>query len=65
MNRESPERTGNDQRGNGNNQGRHREQPGRHRSSTGAQSDPGRATAMPRWSPGKCRQSLGIATVHK
>ncbi|KAH3692332.1 hypothetical protein DPMN_194782 [Dreissena polymorpha] len=65
MNRESPGRTGNDRRGNGNNQDGTREQPGRHRSSTGALADPGRATAMPRWSSGECRQSPGIATVYK
>ncbi|KAH3850980.1 hypothetical protein DPMN_093456 [Dreissena polymorpha] len=52
--------------------GKDREQPGRYRSSTGAHTDRGRATATPRlshvllqWRPGECRQSPGIATVHR
>ncbi|KAH3880263.1 hypothetical protein DPMN_004173 [Dreissena polymorpha] len=51
MNRESPGRTGNYRRGTGNHRDGTVNNQGRHRSSTGAHSDPGRATATPRWSP--------------
>ncbi|KAH3890897.1 hypothetical protein DPMN_014987 [Dreissena polymorpha] len=51
MNRESPERTGNDRQRparHGEQPGRHREKPGRQRTSIGAHTYPGRATATPR-----------------
>ncbi|KAH3804692.1 hypothetical protein DPMN_132980 [Dreissena polymorpha] len=72
INRESSGRIGNDRRCTGKKPGRHQEQPGRHRCSTGAYTDLGRATSMPRlspvvpkWSLGECRQSPDIATVHR
>ncbi|KAH3788028.1 hypothetical protein DPMN_166156 [Dreissena polymorpha] len=54
MNRESPARTGKDQRGNGN-----------ERDGIVAPPGPMQTSSLLRQRPGECRHSPGIATVHK